>query len=226
MTLIHPASINIRAIQHYMYCPRRFALLEINDDWAENAYVVKANLMHERVHDPNYKNSVKGRVVKNAVAIYNDEYDIFGVADCIEFIQGKSGAEIVGLDGKFKVRIVEYKPKPPKEGDFHESDAIQVFAQKLCADYVWKCDSEAYLYYSETRRRVKLPFDDKLVFDQYDSLIKQYLDAMRKILESGTIPPRRKSQKCSGCSLADYCFPKSARYYVRQKISAMGGDDL
>ena len=30
-------TINIRAIQHYMYCPRRFALLEINDDWEENA---------------------------------------------------------------------------------------------------------------------------------------------------------------------------------------------
>ena len=37
-------TINIRDIQHYMYCPRRFALLEVNDDWAENAFVVKANL--------------------------------------------------------------------------------------------------------------------------------------------------------------------------------------
>lgn len=42
-------TINIRDIQHYMYCPRRFALLEVNDDWAENAFVVKANLLHENV---------------------------------------------------------------------------------------------------------------------------------------------------------------------------------
>lgn len=28
-------TINIRCIQHYMYCPRRFALLELNDDWQE-----------------------------------------------------------------------------------------------------------------------------------------------------------------------------------------------
>lgn len=222
---VTPASVNIRAIQHHMYCPRRFALLEINDDWAENAYVVKGNLMHERVHDPAYAHSSGDRLVKNAVAIYNDAYDIFGVADCIEFIRDKNGAEIHGLDGKFKVRIIEYKPKPPKDGDFHESDAIQVFAQKLCADYVWQCNSEAYLYYSERRRRVKLPFDDEAVFAQYDSMIKQHLDAMRGILESGIIPPRRKSQKCSGCSLADYCFPKSTRYDVRQKISALGGDN-
>ena len=28
--------INIRTIQHYMYCPRRFGLLEIENAWAEN----------------------------------------------------------------------------------------------------------------------------------------------------------------------------------------------
>ncbi|SEH38315.1 hypothetical protein SAMN02910265_00223 [Ruminococcus flavefaciens] len=35
------STINIRTIQHYMYCPRRFALLEVNSDWAENAFIVK-----------------------------------------------------------------------------------------------------------------------------------------------------------------------------------------
>ncbi len=42
--------INIRNIQHYMYCPRRFALMDINKDWVENVFVVKANIMHENVH--------------------------------------------------------------------------------------------------------------------------------------------------------------------------------
>ena len=32
--------INIRTIQHYMYCPRRFGLLEIENAWAENVSVV------------------------------------------------------------------------------------------------------------------------------------------------------------------------------------------
>jgi CRISPR-associated exonuclease Cas4 len=42
--------INIRTIQHYMYCPRRFGLLEIENAWAENVSVVLANIMHENVH--------------------------------------------------------------------------------------------------------------------------------------------------------------------------------
>lgn len=58
-------TINIRDIQHYMYCPRRFALLEVNDDWAENAFVVKANLLHENVHsgERNFKISVRSSEV-------------------------------------------------------------------------------------------------------------------------------------------------------------------
>ena len=44
-------AIQIRSIQHYLYCPRRFALLEIDRDWQENAFVAKADLLHEHVHD-------------------------------------------------------------------------------------------------------------------------------------------------------------------------------
>jgi len=216
-------SVNIRAIQHYMYCPRRFALLEVNDDWAENAYVVKANLMHENVHDGEHEYTSKEKVVKNSVALYNDDYDIFGVADCIEFLRYSEGVSIPSLDGQFKVRIVEYKPKPPKDGDYHESDAIQVFAQKICADYVWKCNSEAFLYYSEKRRRVKLPFDDKAIYEKYYQMLREFVSAMRVILEREEIPPRLKSQKCSGCSLSDFCFPKSSKYNVHQRIIMMGG---
>ena len=126
-------TINIRTIQHYMYCPRRWGLLEINDDWAENAFVVKANIMHERVHDGSHNFTDKNMVVRSSVTLYNDlsEYDLYGVADCIEFIKDKDGVGIKGLPDKYFVKIIEYKPKPPKDGDYHETDAIQMFAQKF-----------------------------------------------------------------------------------------------
>ena len=44
--------ISIRSIQHYLYCPHRWGLIEIDRAWAENYFVTKANLMHERVHTP------------------------------------------------------------------------------------------------------------------------------------------------------------------------------
>lgn len=111
-------TINIRDIQHYMYCPRRFALLEVNDDWAENAFVVKANLLHENVHsgERNFEN--KRKIVRSDVSVYNDDpkYNIFGVVDCIEFVRDKCGDYIDTLDGTFRVEIAEYKPTRPKAG--------------------------------------------------------------------------------------------------------------
>lgn len=211
-------TVNIRDIQHFMYCPRRYSLLEINDDWAENYFVIKANLLHEHVHDGSHSFSDSNKVVRSNIAVYNDlpEYDLFGITDCVEFVKDRNGVEIKDLGGSFRVRIVEYKPKAPKGADFNETDAIQVFAQKICADFVWKCDCEAYIYYSDIRKRVRLPFDSE--YEKYDAILKNILREIRNIREEKIIPPREKGQKCSGCSMADICFPKVRKYSVKEIV--------
>lgn len=107
-------SVNIRAIQHFLYCPRRFGLLEINGDWAENASVVRANIIHEHVHSGD-RGACRNGYSMTAVTLYNDELDIYGVSDCIEFSPDKNG-DYTGDDGrKYKVTLVEYKPTRPKD---------------------------------------------------------------------------------------------------------------
>ena len=111
--------IPIRSIQHWLYCPHRWGLLEIDCAWAENYYVTKANLLHERVHSNNsYRSSAKASYT--AVSIYNDlpQYGIYGVTDCLE----------VAGD---QYTIVEYKPTQPKNLLYHHEDLMQVFAQRL-----------------------------------------------------------------------------------------------
>lgn len=219
-------TINIRSIQHYMYCPRRFALLEINNDWVENAFVVKANIQHQHVHDGSHRYSDSKKIVRSEIAVYNDEadYDIFGITDCIEFIKNSNGVVIKGYDDLFALQIIEYKPKAPKNNDFNETDAIQVFAQKICADSIWNCNCNAYIYYSDTRKRVKLPFDAE--YDKYDVMLKKLLSEMRNILETKSIPPRKKGQKCSGCSIADICFSKNIKYSVKEIVMSQKGADI
>lgn len=53
--------ITIRSIQHYMYCPHRWGLIEINKSWGENIFVTKANLLHDRVHDPEKSYTGRGK---------------------------------------------------------------------------------------------------------------------------------------------------------------------
>lgn len=220
-------TVNIRAIQHFMYCKRRWGLLEINGDWAENAFVVKADIMHEHVHDGSHNFSDKNKIVRSSEAVYNDseEYDLYGIADCVEFVKDNNGVEIKGLKGLYSVKLVEYKPKAPDGCGYRETDAIQVFAQKICADFVWGCKSEGYIYYSDIRKRIKLPFDDAAEYEKYDKKLKELLYGMRRFLTENKIPEREKGQKCSGCSMKELCFSKTSEYSVKSEIERMRKED-
>ena len=209
-------SVNIRAIQHYLYCPRRFGLLELNDDWQENALVVKGNLVHERVHSGEHSFSSKTVRAESSVQLFNDELEIFGVADCIEFRKSSSAEYSQKLGDRYNVTLVEYKPTRPKNGEISEPDAIQVFAQKLCADSIYGVNCEGVLFYSDVKRRVKLPFDEE--YDRYYSLLIKLLAEMRAVLDSESIPDRPAKQRCSGCSLENVCMPKCPSYSVQKEI--------
>lgn len=199
--------ITVRSIQHYMYCPHRWGLLEIDKAWAENAFVTKANLMHERVHDPDRNYISKEKKVYTAVPVYNDleEYNLYGVTDCLELKKDKEGVTVGESEEKYNICIVEYKPKKPKNKEFNDEDLMQVFAQKICVDYVFGCDCDAVIYYADVKKRVPLPLKEN--FDVYDRKLKGLLTEIRINLNQGVIPPIRKGQKCSGCSMKDLCMP-------------------
>lgn len=198
---IEEESISIRMIQHYLYCPHRWGLLEIDKAWAENYFVTKANILHERVHNPIKHYHTKNKKIYSSVEVYNHskEYNIFGVLDSLEICTDfeKSSPAF---------NIVEYKPTKPKTDNFRFEDAMQVFAQKICVDSIFHCNCTGYLYYGNTKDRIKLPLQDE--FDHYNQKLILTLQEMRNLKEYGIIPSISNSQKCHGCSLKDLCIPK------------------
>lgn len=199
--------ISIRSIQHYMYCPHRWGLLEIDKAWAENAFVTKANLMHNRVHDAERNYVSRGKKVYTSVPVYNDldKYNLYGITDCLEITKDKNGISIDGSEEKCNICIVEYKPTKPKNEEYREEDLMQVFAQKICVDFVFGGDCDAVLYYADVKKRIKLPLKEN--YEVYDRQLIKLLKEMRTNLEQGLIPSIRKGQKCSGCSMKDLCMP-------------------
>ena len=207
--------ITIRSIQHYMYCPHRWGLLEIDKAWAENVFVTKANLMHERVHDPNRNYKVRGRKVFTSVPVYNDleEYNLYGVMDCLECKESKDGVDAFHDGKKYKLCIVEYKPTKSKQQTHRKDDLMQIFAQKICVDYVFHCDCETILYYADVKQRIPVDFTDS--YREFDNELKDLLCEMRTNLREGIIPPIKKGQQCSGCSMKDLCMPSSLKKSYR-----------
>lgn len=215
--------ITIRSIQHYLYCPHRWGLLEIDRAWAENAFVTKANLMHERVHDPDRAYVSRGKLVYTAVPVYYDlpPYHLYGIVDCLELSEDEYGTFLKEKGKKYQLCIVEYKPTKPKDCTYREDDFMQVFAQKLCVDYVFGGNCDAVLYYADVKKRIPLPVKEQ--FEEMDARLKKLLQEMRGYLDTGKIPLIRKGQKCSGCSLKDLCMPgmKKLRDF-RAAIRALG----
>lgn len=172
--------------------------------------------MHNRVHDSDRNYTVRGKKVYTSVPVYHDgsEYNLYGVTDCLELARDEDGVSVDRSREKYRICIVEYKPTKPKDKEYYGEDLMQVFAQKLCVDYVFGGDCGGILYYADVKKRIALPLREN--FELYDRKLKMLLCEMRENLEQGTIPPIRKGQKCSGCSMKDLCMPslKKARSFL------------
>lgn len=216
-------SIAIRSIQHYLYCPHRWGLVEIGRVWAENYFVTKAQLMHERVHNPESSYISRGKKVFTDLWVYNDDLGLYGKTDCIEATPDKDGCTVDDSCEKYKLCIVEYKPTAPQNQNFNFDDSMQVFAQKLCTDYVFNCDCDTVIYYADIKKRVKLPLREKQ--EEYLIALEDILEKMRQYLKNGKIPEKPKRQKCSGCSFKDVCMPRiKTPISIRREIEELTED--
>lgn len=178
--------------------------MTIGNVWAENFYVMKANLLHKNVHQGDRPVYSRNKKVLHAVSVYHDDFDLYGVCDCLELKQSRSGALIDG--DTYALIIVEHKPTKPKGLDYHYDDAMQVFAQKVCVDYVFKTKASAYLYYADVKKRVPLAFDE--LYEEFQRDLQSIIEQMDGYMKRNEIPPIKKGQKCDGCSFKDVCMPK------------------
>ena len=52
MEYVEEDYLMISGIQHFKFCRRQWALIHVEQQWAENAHTVVGELMHRKVHDP------------------------------------------------------------------------------------------------------------------------------------------------------------------------------
>ena len=69
------SSIPISALQHYIYCPRQFALIHIEEIYEENVFTIQGNIVHKRVdNEKNYYN--KDKKVENSLPLWSEKYGL------------------------------------------------------------------------------------------------------------------------------------------------------
>ncbi|MBR3043333.1 MAG: CRISPR-associated protein Cas4 [Oscillospiraceae bacterium] len=210
----------LSGLQHFAFCRRQWALIHIEQQWAENFRTADGRLMHDRAHDSDFREKRGDVIITRAMQVSSAALGISGECDIVEFHKAADGIRVNGLDGTYQVIPVEYKRGKPKEDD---CDAVQLCAQALCLEEMLCCEiPQAYLYYGETRRRQTVALDAVLRKRTADMIAE-----MHELFRRQHTPKARRTKACNACSLKDVCLPvlekkRSAADYLAEALK--GGD--
>lgn len=188
-------TLAISAIQHYAYCPRQFALIHLEQIWADNRFTAEGVLLHRRVDggEPEQRGSIR---YERAVLINSQQLGLSGKMDLLE---------IDSSDQPPRLTPVEYKRGKPKTQDW---DRLQLCAQALCLEEMRETSiAEGALWYWETRHRESVLFTEQLRASTYDVIA-----GAKAVLASGQTPaPTAEIKRCKACSLIEQCQPDILR---------------
>ncbi len=185
--------VMLSALQHFVYCPRQFALIHLEQVWQENIYTLRGLRVHERVDAPSHE-LIEGVRVERSLTLISHRHQLRGIADVVEFL----------TDGT--PYPVEYKSGARKAKD---ADAVQLCAQAMCLEEMFdRPVTTGALFYSASKRRRIVEFDDRL-----RSLVTATVQAVQSTLQNQAMPPPIADARCDDCSLLEACLPQSLRKF-------------
>lgn len=206
----------ISGIQHFKFCRRQWALIHIEQQWAENVHTVTGELMHKKVHDPLLREKRKDVIIARALPVASRELGISGECDLVEFHKCEDGIKLHGHRGLYSIYPVEYKKGKPK---ISEEDKLQLAAQAMCLEEMFSAKvPEGAIFYGETRRRETVKITEEL-----RSEVKNMFCEMHEYYARKYTPKVKYSKSCNACSLKDICLPRlgksvSVKTYIDQML--------
>ena len=206
----------ISGIQHFKSGRRQWALIHVEQQWAENVHTVTGELMHKKAHDPHLTEKRKDTIIVRALPVSSRELGISGECDVVEFHKCEDGIQLHGHRGLYSVFPVEYKKGKPK---LTEEDKLQVVAQALCLEEMFSTRvAQGAIFYGETRRREQIEITEELREEVIHMLAEMHQYYARKYT-----PKVKPSKACNACSLKDICLPKlnktiSVKTYIEQRL--------
>ncbi|MBR1657016.1 MAG: CRISPR-associated protein Cas4 [Synergistaceae bacterium] len=209
MTYQEDDYLMLSGVQHFAFCRRQWALIHVERLWEENLRTMDGNILHERVHDDSIREKRGDLIITRAMAVSSPRLGLSGECDAVEFHRSNNGIPIFGMEGKYIIVPVEYKRGSPKEKD---CDVVQLTAQALCLEDMLCCEiSAGYLYYGETRHRIKVVFDEA-VRKRTEDIISE----MHELYRKHHTPIVKRTKSCNACSIKELCLPQLEK---KQKAS-------
>lgn len=175
----------ISGLQHLAFCPRQWALIHLEQAWAENRLTAEGRLLHERADLPGQSRRHDLRTVRGML-LENRRLRLTGRADVVEF-----------RPEPFPVEYKRGKRKPT------DCDLVQLCAQALCLEeMLGRTVSRGAIFYGEPRRRLEVDFTADL-----RTRTEALAATMHSLYAARETPAAQPGKHCQRCSLVDICLP-------------------
>lgn len=209
----------LSGIQHYVFCPRQWALIHLEQQWEENRLTAEGQLLHQNVDNPAYRQLNGSTLTLRRVAIASRELGLSGFSDAVELQPSESDADTIThsrYPGRWKPVPVEYKRGRAK---LDRRDEVQVAAQAMCLEEMYGIRiPHGALYYGEERHRTIVAVDEELRL-----FTRECAESMHRIFSTGLTPRAQLKPHCRSCSLQNLCMPAlcergSVRNYLKKEL--------
>lgn len=180
--------IPISSLNQYAYCPRRCALIHVEQTFDDNLYTVRGRHLHERTDQPDESGWEDGIRVERALPLWSKRLGLIGKADVVEFHE----------DVPYPV---EYKSGPNRQFD---NDDLQLCAQALCLEEMTgQPVLRGAIYHHSSRKRREVEFTPAL-----RARVVAVTEAIRVMLQAKQLPAPVNDKRCTHCSLRESCMPE------------------
>ena len=200
----------LSGLQHLAYCERQWALIHIEQQWAENRLTAEGRQMHDRAHQQR-EEWREGVHVSRGLAVRSLRLGFSGMVDVVEFHPKP--------EGRSQPFPVEYKHGRPKP---NRCDEVQLCAQALCLEEMLSVKvPRGAIFYGQPRRRTEVVFDSVLRTETEAMAVRLHALYAARI----TPPADYSPKKCDRCSLLQVCLPQSAgkrrsvQSYLKRSLS-------
>lgn len=216
MTWSEDEYLMISGIQHFLFCRRQWALIHLEEQWAENRLTAEGAVVHKKAHDSSLIEKRPGILIVRGLSVASSRLGMTGQCDVVEFQKTEEGAVLAGHRGRWQAIPIEYKRGRDKED---QSDIAQLCCEALCLEDMLGCQVPyGYLFYHEIRRRRQIVFTDALRHQVETAILE-----MHQYFQKGQTPKVKPTKKCQSCSLKELCLPKlcrsiSAKAYLQKVL--------
>lgn len=181
--------IPLSALNHYLFCPRRAALIHVEGIFEDNHHTLRGDIVHEHSDLPGYE-VAKGVTLLRALPVWSERLGLNGKCDIVE--QWPNGT----------LYPVEFKLGKRRRW---ENDDAQLCAQALCLEEMFGVPvPRGAVFHADSRRRREVEFTPEL-----RARTEAAASELQAMLAADSIPPAEFRDACKECSLFAICLPKA-----------------